>query len=54
MSFDPAMMMEEIGIAVHTGRCPRCGHSVIFRDDEDESQIVCPGCNAVWGVFGEW
>lgn len=43
------MFMEEITIAVSTGRCPRCACVLILDVQEDDWEARCPGCKAVYG-----
>jgi len=47
--FTPDMMMEEVAIAVTTGRCPRCGRALEIHMDEIETVFTCPGCRWVTG-----
>lgn len=43
------MFIEEISIALGTGRCPRCGFILVSKIKKDEWMLRCPGCKAVYG-----
>lgn len=52
--FTPEMMMEEIFIAIETGRCPRCAAILDVHIKGDDFEIHCPGCDGYWAGGGPW
>jgi hypothetical protein len=51
MGFEPEMMIEEIGIALRTGRCPRCNGEMKFDVSLDEWEGKCLKCGLNVGGF---
>jgi ribosomal protein S27AE len=45
----PEMIIEEMMIALDTGRCPRCGEVLISWVRDPEWKLTCPGCHVVFG-----
>jgi len=46
------MVIEDIMIAVESGRCPRCMAALQVRESHDEVLLECPACP--WrGGFGQ-
>ena len=43
------MVVEEIGIALRTGRCPRCGLPLSLDINPDDWSMRCEHCKTVWG-----
>lgn len=48
--YTPEMMMEEMAIAVMTGRCPRCAVPLKVLPHPDSIEFNCPGCT--WAAGG--
>jgi hypothetical protein len=49
MTFEPEMMIEEVGILLDTGRCPRCNTPLVFDAEEDKWTASCVACHTHWG-----
>jgi len=52
MSVD--MVIEEVEIALGTGRCPRCNEVLLFKFLDSDTEMSCPGCGFRAGLGGDF
>jgi len=48
-SMTPEMLMEDMEVAVETGRCPGCNAPLRFKERKHEVEMWCDACGCMWG-----
>lgn len=49
---EPGMILEEVNIALESGRCPSCGISLVIQSNGRDIDCECPGCGWCGGMSG--
>jgi len=51
---EPGMVIEDLAIALSSGRCPACGSPLMVCEDNGDVELNCPGCSWCGGFGGDW